>query len=188
MKNIITYKDFISEKFIPDKNATPEVASAINVNNKNEVDVKEYNAKKNTLLNIYKSYKDEKDLLNKLTSGLFINKTTNIKNLKFNNPLLGLLANVADKNRKVIDIENQISGWKGDIGDEQKNIQSNPSNKEGSTEQINLINDRIKTKTDEINALKLDIDKSQQYIKKELTRLTKSVMDTNKKIIQTTMQ
>jgi hypothetical protein len=185
---IKTYKQFISEKFIPDKNATPEVASAINTNNKNEADVKEYNAKKNTILNIYKSYTSEKDLLQKLTSGKFINKTNNIKNLKFNNPLLGLLSQIADKNRKVIDIEKQIDGWKGDIGNEQLNIKNNPSNKEGSTDQINLINDKIKTKTDEINALKLDIDKSNQYIKKELARLSKSVKDSNKKIAQTTIQ
>jgi predicted nucleic acid-binding Zn-ribbon protein len=185
---IKSYKEFISEKFIPDKNADPEVASAININNKNEDDVKEYNSKKNTLLNIYKTYKDEKDLLLKLTTAKFINKTTNIKNLKFNNPLLGLLATISDKNRKVIDIEKQIDGWKDNIKDQQQNISNNPSNKEGSTDQINLLNDQIKTKTDEINALKLDITKSQQYINKELDRLTKTVKDTNKKITQSTIQ
>ena len=52
---------------------------------------------------------EQKDLLQKLTSGKFINKTNNIKNLKFNNPLLGLLSQIADKNRKVIDIEKQTN-------------------------------------------------------------------------------
>ena len=159
------------------------MASNINHNNNTKDQIDEFNNKKSTIENIYKTYVDEKDLINKLSSQKLIDKKTDIKkNINFTNPLLSEYATICDLKRNVDDINNQIIKWKQDIVDLNKKSLINKSDKETNDNEISLINDKIKQKQNELNQKKTQILKSEQDSKTRLSTLMKDVNDTNKNI------
>jgi chromosome segregation ATPase len=176
------YLKFV-EAFVPDKLDPPEIASSMNTTNNDEKNIKEYNAKKATISSLYMNYKTEDELVNGLFSNKFITTKTDITKLKFNNPLLEMWARVCQKNRELVNIENDIKKYQDQIKGENDNLKGNPSSKESITNNIKLIQSQIQQKTTEINQKKTEIMNMGNDITKQLKvmsdRLTKSKKDIN---------
>jgi hypothetical protein len=176
------YNQFILETFNAEQNDPPEIASDMNTFNDTEDVIKEFNNKKVTVNNIYMTYKDEKDLINKLSSQKFIDNTNNKKSIKFQNPLLGLWAQSCEKRREIKDINDQVSKWNDDIKDEQDNIKNNPSMKDSSSSNIQLTQDKIKEKNQQITKLQMDVVNLEKLAKDKLKKMTDDINSSKKRI------
>lgn len=176
------FNDFISEKYFPTQNDSPDIISYMNTFNNSELVIVEYNKKKVTLTNIYLTYKDEIDLYNKLSTQEFIEKTSDKKSINFKNPLLGLWAQSCKKNRELQDITNQLNKWQEEIKSEESNIISNPSMEVSSKEQISLLEEKIKLKNKEISNKKIEILNLEKLAKTKLDEIKKELADSKKRI------
>ena len=173
------YLNFL-ETYIPEQTDAPEIASDMNTFNASEDQVKEFDTKKITISNIYLTYKDEKDLIDKLVSQKFIDRAGDKKTIKFHNPLLGLWAQSCEKRRELKDIEDQMGKLNQSIKDEQENLKNNPSSADTVNANIKSTEDNITQKKQEItkkqteilNIEKLAKDKLKQF-KDELTNSKK---------------
>lgn len=160
------FKEWINETYYADSTDAPEIASDMNRFNDLETQIKDFDRYRLTITNIYNTYKDEKDLINKLAAQKFIQKTENKKKMKFQNPILTLWAQSCEKRRELKDIDDQIKKWQEDIKNEEENIKNNPSSKESGQANIKLIQDKIKQK---------NIDLSKKQV--EIVNLEKSAKD-----------
>ena len=103
---IKNYKSFVNELYNVYQNDPTELASQKLHANDMEKHIKEFLTKKTNLDNIYVTYKDEKDLISKLSAQKFIEQnTSDKKKIKFLNPLIGLYAQAAEKKRELRNIE-----------------------------------------------------------------------------------
>jgi len=162
------YLDFIAEKFQADQSDPPEMASDMNTYNSLEKSISDFNQKKVELSNIYMTYKDEADLINKLSArGHIEKKTNNKKQIKFNNPVLALWSQSCELRRKIKDLEDGIKNEEEGIKSEQTNITNNQGNQ--------TIQDSSTSKIDQSKANVLNK-------KNEVTKLRKEIMDIEKKV------
>jgi hypothetical protein len=165
------YSEFIVETYFPDKTDSPEMASDMNRFNDISTQIKEFDTKKVTINNIYMTYTDEKDLMNKLSSQNFIDKTENKKMIKFHNPILGMWAQSCEKRRELKDIDDQIKKWEEDIKNEESNLKSNPSSKDSVDANVKLTQDKIKEKTQEVSKKQIEIANLEKLAKDKLKSL-----------------
>jgi cell division protein FtsL len=175
MKYFKSYKSF-KEKYSIDNNDTPEVTNSKNYLNKLETDIMEYNSKKMTLDTIYKTYVDDTDLINKLKSSKFI--LDDKKN--FTNTLLGMYSQISSKNRKITDLENQISKGKTDLIDVKNKVQGNPTLQNSIQSDIDNINKKIADKTKDISDLDNQIKDLSKIINDKVIEMKKEFTDQKK--------
>ena len=141
MKYIKGYKLYLEADAIqPNSADTTQVAADKNNMNATIQNVSEFNSRKANLTNIYMTYKDEKDLVNKLIAQKFINKGTKITDVVFINPLLGMWAQCAQKRRELQDLQNKINQENKTLTDTTNSLNNNPSSKE--TINQNIDNDK----------------------------------------------
>ena len=160
------FKDFISEKISVSDVDKPSVASTANQLNDIESQIKEFRAKKVDLENIYKLSTDEKDLVSKLSAGMFINSVSSKSNMEFNNPLLGKYSRVCDLKKQITDLEKEKSETDESIKGKESEIGSNPTKKDSLM--------------DDIKGKKTDIDKIKKRLKElndEADRLERLTME-----------
>jgi len=165
------YSEFILETYFPEQTDSPEISSDMNRFNDIENNIKDFDKYKVTISNIYMTYTDEKDLINKLSAQKFIDKTDNKKKIKFHNQVLGLWAQSCEKRRELKDVDDQLKKWKEDIKNEEDNIKSNPSSKESGTANIKLIEDKIKQKLQDVTKKQLEIANLEKLAKDKLKSL-----------------
>jgi len=166
------YSEFIVENYFPDNTDSPEIASDMNGFNDISNQIKEFNTKKVTINNIYMTYTDEKDLINKLSSQKFIDNTSDKKSIKFHNPILGMWAQSCEKRRDLKEIDDQIKKWQEDIKNEESNLKSNPSSKDTVDANIKLTQDKIKEKTQEVSKKQMEIANLEKLANDKLKSLS----------------
>jgi len=177
------YKDFISEKFIIDQNDPAEFAADKTSFNKLEADVKEFMTKRVTLDNIYITYKDEKDLINKLFAQKFIPQNTgDKKKIKFNNPLFGLYAQAAEKKRELKNIQDDLDAQKDTLSTRQSDIASNPDNKDSLQNDVDYIQSKIGDLNDKISKIKNEIVTLERNTRDKLKQMQKDLVNNKKRI------
>jgi len=183
MKYIKGYKLYLEADAIqPNSADTTQVAADKNNMNATIQNVSEFNSRKANLTNIYMTYKDEKDLVNKLIAQKFINKGTKITDVVFINPLLGMWAQCAQKRRELQDLQNKINQENKTLTDTTNSLNNNPSSKETINQNIDndkkqigddrkTLNDLNKTVQsmekdvmDRLNQIKTSTQKEQQNI------------------------
>lgn len=183
---ILNFKRFVNEKFIPQPTDTMTSASDKNWFNEEEKLIQRFNTYKNEILNIYKSYQDRAELMNRLfTKGFIKEKSKNPKKLRFNNKYLGMWAKICDNTRKISDLEKIIHGNEIDIQNAQQTIADNKGNQtiqdytgnkiQKSTERLSKNSEKIEELQQEI----LDLDKQ---LKKEFELLKKKNKEAKKRI------
>lgn len=175
------YKQFL-ETYIPDQTDAPEITSDMNRFNGSESQIKEFGTKKVTINNIYMTYKDEKDLIDKLVAQKFIDRTGNKKTIQFNNPLLGLWAQSCDKRRELKDMEDQISKWDQSIKDEQDNLKNNPSSADVVNANIKLTEDKISQKKQEVAKKQTEILNLEKLANDKLKQLSSELTNSKKRL------
>jgi hypothetical protein len=166
------YSEFIVENYFPDNTDSPEIASDMNGFNDISDQIKEFDTKKVTINNIYMTYTDEKDLINKLSSQKFIDNTSDKKSIKFHNSILGMWAQSCEKRRDLKEIDDQIKKWQEDIKNEESNLKSNPSSKDTVDANIKLTQDKIKEKTQEVSKKQMEIANLEKLAKDKLKALS----------------
>jgi hypothetical protein len=176
------FKDYILENYIAEPTDAPEIASDKNQFNNIQKQVEEYNKKKTIVTNIYLSYVNEVDLINKLSGQKLIDRTADKKSIKFYNPIIGLWAQSCQKQREVKDIKAEIEKLKGNIKDEETNIKMNPSSKESIQSTIDLINDKIKLKGTEINDKLSEINNLEKTTKDKIKSYVNDINTSKKRI------
>ena len=166
------YSEFILELYQPEQSDPPEIASDINRISDLDKTIKDFEKSKVDINNIYLTYKDEIDLINKLSARNFIEKkTSDKKQIKLLNPLLSLWAQSCQKRRDLSSIDASIKKDELEVKNQKDNLNANPSMKDS-------INANIKSYTDRINTKKQDILKLQ----KEIIDLEKTTRDNLKEI------
>lgn len=155
---IKNYTVFVNEIYNVYQKDTPEMSSDKSHVNQVELFIKEFNAKKKTIDNIYVTYKDEKDLINKLYAQKFIPSNTNDrKKIKFINPLIGLYAESAKKKRELKSLEDDLKAQQDTLNDRNSQISGNPDLRNTLQDDINYSNERINSIKQDINRVKTEI-------------------------------
>jgi hypothetical protein len=126
---------------------------------------------KTTVQNIYDSYKSEDELTNTLFGKKLIN-SKNLKQMKFNNPLLGIWAKSCECKRRLKDILSKNDKLKTDILDDQQNMKNNPSMSDSIKDMIKQKQDNISNNQSDIDKLKLDISNYEKQSRDELKKMT----------------
>jgi len=181
--NIKKYSQFILEIYQPTQGDAPEIASQMNTFNSKEEQIKDFETHKVDVSNIYMTYKDEGDLINKLSARKLIEKkTSNKKEIKFSNELLGIWARSCEKRRELKDIEESIKGIEEDNSNREENIKNNPSLKDSEQESMNNNLDKISSKKEEISKIQKEIMDIEEEAKDKLARLKNELSLSKKKI------
>ena len=159
------YSDFLNEKIIVSNTDIPSVVNYINQTNELENHIKEFNSKKTNLENIYNQDLDEIQLIEQLKRGGFILATTNKKDMKFENPILGKYAQVCDLKKQV----NELTKKMGDVDTKMK--EKELQLKENPSDGVNVAEEKKSIMTE-----KEDIKKRLDSIKAEADRQEREVM------------
>ena len=178
---IKNYKNFILENLEPEKNDSIDIVSSKNALNKMEEEIKEYNAKRGTLYNLYMKSLNEIELNKLLVSNKFLNISDPKKTI-FYNKLLGMSAEIFKKQRQINNLNLSIDKLKKDMDNEKTNIKNNPSSKQYGDENIKLMNDKMKVKTKEINKLNQDCAKLELDLKEKMKQYQKEINDNKNKL------
>lgn len=183
MSNILRFKEFIGEKYQLDPNDAPEITSQKKSFNDIESHITEYNAKKVNLDNIYKTYIDDKDLVNKLKSQkLLEGNPTDVKTIRFLNPLLAIHAQISRKMRKVLDIEKLIKSYQETISDKEDLSDGNKDVGDDLKQDIEENEKKIASKKTEIQKLDSEIMILKKQIDSEITKMKKQLIDSQRRI------
>jgi hypothetical protein len=181
MKYLKQYYFFLNEDiFFPTPSDPVEVKNKMNSANQLDKWVKEYPTKKNQIAQIFQNYKDENEKFSKLKPFL---KDPNPKTLIFENDLLGLWAEVCELNRKISDVDKDITKKKGEISTEQAGITgADQASQDRMKENIDLIQQKIGNSEIEKKSLEAQIlsknKESQEKLKKygeDLNQWTKEL-------------
>lgn len=183
---ILNFNRFINEKFIPQPTDTMTSASDKNWFNEEEILIQKFNTFKTEILNIYKSYQNPMDLMNRLFNKGFIQeKSKNPKKLKFKNKYLGMWAKICDNTRKIQDLETIINGNKKDITNAQQTVTDNKGNQtiqDYTGNKIEKSNDRLSKNTEKVEELQHEVLDIDRRLKKEFELLKKKYKETKKRI------
>lgn len=189
MQRLLNYKLFIETYTVP-QNAPPEIASDMSSFNDLEGNIKEFNAKKSILDNIYMTYTDEKDLINKLSSQKFIDNTTDKTKIKFHNPLLGLWAQSSEKNKELKDLQDKINDDNKSILDKTASLSKNPTLKDAINKEIESLKNSIVEKNKLLSQIKTGVGNLQKSTQDKIKQMSgeysqsKNRIDTNNLILK----
>lgn len=177
------YLKYYSEKFNIDQNDPAELASQKLYYNDMENHIKEFLTKKTNLDNIYTTYKDEKDLITKLSAQKFIEQnTSDKKKMKFLNPLIGLYAQAAEKKREMKNIESDISNQQQTISDRNGQISENPDAKDSLQQDIDYTTSKVNDLKSRLSKIKTEIVSLERSTEKKLREMKLSLADNKKRI------
>lgn len=176
------FNEYVLENYIAEPTDAPEIASDKNQFNNIQKQVDEYNKNKTVVNNIYLSYLNEVDLINKLSGQKLIDRTSDKKSIKFYNPIIGLWAQSCQKKREIKDINTEIEKLKQNIKDEETNIKNNPSSKDSIQSTIDLINDKIKLKGTDINKKLSEITNLENTTKEKIKSYINDIATSKKRI------
>jgi outer membrane protein assembly factor BamD (BamD/ComL family) len=179
---LLRYSDFLRENVEVYQTDDPSLASRKNLLNDLEKQSKEFLQKRIELDNIYITYKDEGDLINKLSARGFIKKTGNKKNIEFENPLLSIYSGASQKSRTLKDIEKSIEELKGRLKDKNDYLQKNPNSKESVGSEIETLNKELEEKNKQIQKISNEIVQIQRVSNERLKEITKNFKDTNRQV------
>jgi hypothetical protein len=183
MTKIKNFDNFINEVYQPTQGDAPEVASQMNNFNSKEAMIKDFETHKVDVNNIYMTYKDEADLINKLAARkLIVKKTSNKKEIKFTNELLAIWAQSCEKRRDLKEIDDNIKKLEEDNINRQENIKNNPSLKDSENESIKMNSDKITSKKTEIANLQKEILNLEKEAKDKLNKIKIDLSQSKKKI------
>jgi len=165
MIKIKRYSDFLNEKIMVSNTDSPAVVNDINQANELENHIKEFNSKKTNLENIYNQDLDEMQLIEQLKRGGFILATTNKKDMKFENPILGKYAQVCDLKKQVNNLTKKMGDVDTKMKEKELQLKDNPS------DGVNIAEEKKSIMTE-----KEDIKKRLDSIKAEADRQEREVM------------
>lgn len=177
------YSEFIIEIYQPDQSDAPEIASDINKLGDIDKIVKDFEKYKVDISNIYNTYKDEIDLINKLSARNFIEKkTSDKKKIKFINPLLAMWAQSCQKRRDISSIDSSIKKDEEEVKNQKDNINSNPSMKDSILSNIKSYQDRINNRKQEIIKLQKEVMDLERSTKNKLKEIKDEFTSSKKRI------
>jgi hypothetical protein len=192
IKNFATY---IREAYDIDETDSTEIARhKIEVNNMTRW-ITEYNQKKGILFRIYMSFTDDEDLLNKLRQQKLVDsfetdskipskvRNTNIrdpKKMKFENPLLSELANVAEKQRMLKDLEEDLEEQKKTINDREAATTGNKRLLPSFQKDIDRTKSKMSDIENDINEIKREINILNTKAKEKFTQMQRDLSQKNK--------
>lgn len=149
----------------------PAISSAkVNMNNMSNW-ISEFNAQKSSLDTIYKTYRDQRDLRNKLLAKKLITKEGD--GVSFLNPLLGIWAKISNKRRMIVNIEKSLELLTNTKNENNKKLIGDPDLKETIDVQNANIDANIKIKKDKIQEIAVEISD----IEKESSEKLKEIQD-----------
>lgn len=149
-----------------------------------ENNIKEFNNRKNSLMNIYLTYKREEtadgiqnDLYNKLATGKFIKREGDKSKVTFINPLFISYSILCGKKREVLDIKAKITEKQTKLSEERVKLTSAEiSEKEIIQNNINNLTNEIKEldkKLLDVNSEINDLDKkSREEIEEKIEKIS----------------
>lgn len=173
------------EQFDINKEKPPvDIGTDMNNFNGSENNIKDFNTKKNTLLNIYMTYKPDQnpstgtpvDLYQKLLSAKFIKPGE--KTISFINPIFAIYSEFCSKKRQAQDITNTIEQKKKGISDTQANV----TDKDTANTDIENLNKDIQDQTNKLNLLNKEISDLQKSSQKQITDNVKNLETSKKRI------
>ena len=183
---ILKYSKFISEKIEVSQTDSPGLASQKNYLNDLEKNTKEFLQKRIELDNIYMTYKDEGDLINKLAARGFIQKTGNKKKLEFLNPLFSVYSGASEKSRTLKDLEKSIEELGLKIKEKNDYLQKNPNSKESVGGEVETLNKELDEKNKQLQRLSKEIVEIQRVANERLKEMTNNFKDTNRQVRSST--
>jgi len=179
---LLKYSEFLRENVEVYQTDDPSLASRKNLLNDLEKQSKEFLQKRIELDNIYLTYKDEGDLINKLSARGFIKKTGDKKNIEFENPILSIYSGASQKTRNLKDIEKSVEELKGKLKEKNDYLQKNPNSKESVGGEIETLNKELEEKKKQVENISKQIVEIQRVSNQRLKEITKSFNDTNKQV------
>lgn len=183
MRHLFDYSKFIFDRYNYDQTDRLEISSQKKSANQIEEYIKEYGVKKVTLDNIYLTYVDDKDLINKLKTQKFISgNPSNQKTIEFINPLLGIHAQISQNLRKIKGIEAEIKSDEESKSSKQKISDGSPEAKDAMTNDIKSITDKIASKKADIIKINNDVLTLKKSIDIQLASMKKELMSSQRRI------
>lgn len=183
MRHLFNYNKFISEKYQLNPNDAPEITSQKRSFNDLEANITEYNLKKVNLDNIYKTYIDDKDLANKLKAQkLLEGNPSDVKTIRFTNPLLSIHAQISRKMREIMDIEKLIQTYQQTISNKEDASDGNKDVANALKQDIQENEEKIASKKTEIQKLDSEIMILKKQIDSEITKMKKQLIDSQRRI------
>jgi hypothetical protein len=195
IKDFATY---IREAYNIDETDSTEIARhKIEVNNMTRW-ITEYNQKKSILFRIYMSFTDDEDLLNKLRQQKIVDsfetdskipskvRNTNIrdpKKMKFENPLLSELANVAEKQRMLKDLEEDLKQQEKTINDREAATVDNERLRPSFQKDTERMNSKISDIENDINEIKREINILNTKAREKFTQMQRDLSQKNKLLV-----
>lgn len=192
---ITSFSQFILERY----EQLPTDTSAMSINkrelNKLQNWISEYRRKSTIVYNIYMRYEkkynadgtvDDSDLLRRLKAQKIVTKyevdennpiqikQVNAKQMKqvgFVNPLLAEVAAIAAKKREIEDINKDVQKQQDTIKDRQDSISAEPQLKPSFDEDIKKIQDKISTKSKEIEELRKEISQMELQLRAKFNQM-----------------
>lgn len=185
MSKILKYSDWLVEKYQLQQNDPPEITSQKKSFNELENFITDYNNKKVTLDNIYKTYVDDKDLMNKLKSQGFLKGTpTDYKKIQFQNPLLDIHAQISRKMREIANIQDLIKSDEETIQNKEtisKDVSGNDT-KKTLDDDISQVQQKISDNQEKIKKLDSEIFILKKQIDSQINKMKKQLIDSQKRI------
>lgn len=178
MIKVKNYKSFLETYDIDDHDPVDISMKKVDFNKKEEW-IKEYKSKSSVLDNIYLSYVDQEDLANKLKSNKLIDDS---KEISFINPLIGIRAQISQKNRKLQDIRKNIKILEDDIKSKEDLVNNDATLRNSLGEDITNIKQKISENNNEINIIHKEVTDLEKHIHTKLKEFEDSISDTNKNI------
>lgn len=183
---IKSFKQFLNEKMNPQPDDSPSLASAKNFYNEQEEIIRNYNSNRVDLDNIYMSYTNREDLINRLNNKGFLDKnTSDPKGIKFKNPYLGKLASISKEKRRLKDLQTIIQGNNKDIETYKQTIADNKGNEtviNDTQTKIDNSTERLKSRQEEIKEIEKNIRDLDKQIRDDMDELKSKHEETKKRI------
>ena len=145
-----------------------------NTNSTTKTQLEEFNKSKLVLDQIYQNYTDNNDLVNQLSSKKFINNT-DLSKLMFNNPFLGMWANVSKLKRDLKNYTDSLDDKNGEINNKKDLMKKNPLLKDSLQTEIDDIQKGIADINGKINDLNMQINNQQNEVNKKISDMTKNI-------------
>ena len=150
------YRDFVNKVFRPTQTDQPEQISQMNRFNDMEKFINEFNQKKSIVQDIYNKYKDDEDLIRQLRSRQLIS-SNNIKEMKFDNPLLEMWAKACEKRRQLTELQETTKDTQTQLKSEEDSASRNSIMKDTLTQSIENKKDAVITNQEKLKKLDLEI-------------------------------
>ena len=179
---IYKYNQFLKEKIEIIQTDSPSLASQKNKLNDLEKHTKEFLQKKTDLENIYLTYTDEGDLINKLSARGFIKKTGNKKQIEFENPLFSVFSSACEKTRTLKDLEKSVEELGEKLKDKNEYLQKNPSSKDSVGQEIESVRKDLGEKNKQIQKISTEIVQLQRISNQRLLDMQQDSKDTNRQV------